>query len=109
MKQKTNLCVECGESITNPLCPECIINEAIACLADKCITGKLSEWEMKKINEKLAAVVKARYIDEGADCIKCKNAFAVCPHCVIRHIKGILPRNLFYSFFLSSSRSAFNY
>ena len=106
---KQNMCFECGESITNPLCPECIINEAIACLADKCMSGKITEWEMKKINEKLAAIIKANYTDEGADCIKCKSAFVVCPHCIIRHIKGILPRNVYYSFFLSSFSSAFDY
>ena len=97
MKQ-TSLCVECGESITNPICQECIVEQAIACLADKQMSGQLKESEVKRLNAKLAAVIKASYAETGADggvgCISCKNSFAVCPHCAARYLWGILPRKL---------------
>jgi len=140
MKQISQ-CIECGESITNPICPECIVGQAIACIADKQIAGNIKEWEtkksrrilgcrkfnrilllrriaksnflcsemqsisdIKKLNEKLAAIIKANYTDAGIDCISCKNAFAVCPHCTARYLRDILPRNLSYLF-----SSVFNY
>ena len=99
-KIKNALCIECGESITNPICPECIVEQAIACLADRYNAGKLNENEIKRLNGKLAAVLKANYTEEGIDCISCKNSFAICPHCTARYLWEIIPR-------LSSS--CFNY
>jgi len=107
MEQINSTCMECGESITNPICPECIVEQAIACLADKQMSGRLKEWEVDKINNRLAAIIKANYTEEGVGCISCGNSFAVCPHCTARYLKGILPRNLVS--FLFSSLSAFNY
>ena len=92
MKQINSTCMECGESITNPICPECIVEQAIACLADKQISGKLAEKELWKINKKLAAILKANYTEVGVDCISCKSTFAVCPHCTARYLKDILSR-----------------
>jgi len=100
MKQISQ-CMECGESITNPICPECIAEQAIACIADKQIAGAIKELEVDKINKKLAAIIKANYTEEGVDCISCKNAFAICPHCTARYLWSILPRSL-YSLFSST-------
>lgn len=107
MKQTTSLCMECGESITNPICPGCIVEQAIACLADKQMSGKLAEKELWVINKKLAAIIKANYTDEGVGCISCGTSFAVCPHCTARYLRGILPRKTYY--FLFSYFSCFNY
>jgi hypothetical protein len=74
--------MECGESITNPICPECIVEQAIACLADKQMSGRIKSGEVEKLNKKLALILKANYVDEGIGCISCKSTFAVCPHCV---------------------------
>jgi hypothetical protein len=97
--EQTKLCIECGESITNPICPACIIEQAIACLADKQMSGRLEEGEFDKINKRLAVIIKANYTDAGVGCISCGNSFAVCPHCTARYLKDILPRNLSYFLF----------
>lgn len=105
MKQNLQpMCIECGESISNPICPECIVKQAIACLADKQISEEIKEEEVKKLNWKLASILKANYAEVGVDCISCKSTFAVCPHCAARYLKDILSRNQikylfsFYSF-----------
>ena len=110
MKQNLQqpLCMECGESITNLLCPECIMAEARACLADRYMSGKLKEWEIDEINERLAKVLKASYSEEGIGCIKCGSSISVCPHCTARYLKDILPRNL-ADFLFSSSFSFLSY
>jgi len=100
MKQNSGLCIECGESVTNPICPECIMQETLAILADKHIAGKLKEWEVDEINARLARVLKASYSEGGVDCIKCNTSFSICPHCVARYLKGILPLSI-YSFLFS--------
>ena len=90
------MCVECGENIINPICPECIMGQTIACLADKQMTGELKESEVKKINKKLAAIIKANYkedTEEGVDCISCKNAFTICPTCMTEHFESVLSKN----------------
>ena len=81
-------CMECGESITNPLCPECIVEQAIACLADKQMSGKIEEAEVKRLNKKLATILKANYSEWGVGCISCKSTFAICPHCTARYLKN---------------------
>jgi hypothetical protein len=117
--------MECGESITNPICPDCLVKQAIACLQDKQMSGRLEEGEVDKINKKLAVIIKANYVrnesisehpknlksffdaDEGVGCISCGNSFAVCAHCTARYLKDILPRSIAY--FIFSSLSCFNY
>jgi len=106
MKQ-INQCMECGESVTNPICPECIMAEAMACLADRYMAGKLAEWEINEINERLAKILKASYSEEGIDCIKCRGPVSVCPHCTARYFKDILPRNLAYFLFCLKNYTAF--
>jgi len=91
--ENNSMCVECGENINNPICPECIMGQTIACLADKQMSGKIKENEVKKINKKLAAIIKANYTEEGIDCISCKNAFAICPNCMTEHFEDVLSRN----------------
>jgi hypothetical protein len=88
------------------------VEQAIACLADKHMSGKLNEWEVKKINKRLAAIIKANYVgndsisdqpknqngffdtEGGVGCISCNSTFAVCPHCVGNAIISEHPKNL---------------
>ena len=93
------MCMECGESITNPICPDCLVEQAIACLADRQMSGRLEEGEVDKINKRLAVIIKANYSDAGVGCISCGNSFAVCAHCTARYLKDILPRNIAYFLF----------
>lgn len=82
------LCEICGEAVTTPLCPICLIGEIEAWttlypnLRGE-LLPKLKKY-IKNIKEK---------IEESTSCIKCKNKRAsVCPYCFTDYVFGELKK-----------------
>lgn len=62
-----NLCVECDEIITNPICTEC--------LADRMRTVVAEQDPM------LAAEIRGFELEGETQCILCHKNMAICAHC----------------------------
>jgi hypothetical protein len=86
------VCMECGDSITNPVCHECLKEQMFAYLADKTINGKMNKTEYARIKTAIARLNSKLwgYRDTGIACIKCSGSLAICPFCYARHVKTIL-------------------
>ena len=79
-------CDICAESITNPICPDCIVNE-------------VNEWIIlyPKIRKKIIPKLKKYLINlenqnSSVNCIKCKKAQTVSPYCFTNIIEGELKK-----------------
>jgi hypothetical protein len=99
--------MECGDSITNPVCHECLKEQMFAYLADKTLNGGMTKRDYARIK---AAIAKLNnrlwsYRDTGVDCIKCSGSLAICPFCYVRHVKTILAScdfsSSYFSFFFN--------
>lgn len=70
-------CVLCRESITNPICPDCLANE-------------MAEWVFARA--KIVELVKdeaklTKSFNHGiTKCIKCNKAFSVCTYCFTENV-----------------------
>ena len=86
------VCVECGDSISNPVCHECLKEQMFAYLADKIVNGEMSKTDYTRIKSAIAKLSTRlwNYRDTGIECIKCSGSLVICPHCYVRHVKGIL-------------------
>jgi hypothetical protein len=86
------ICMECGDSISNPVCHECLKEQMFAYLADKIVNGKIGKSEYLRMRKTIARLNTKlwSYRDTGISCIKCSESLAICPHCYVRHVKGIL-------------------
>ena len=86
------VCMECGDSISNPVCHDCLREQMFAYLADKTLNGRMDEKEYKAIMKAIDALSKKlwSYRDTGIKCINCPETLAICPFCYTRHVKGIL-------------------
>jgi len=82
--------MECGDSITNPICHECLKGEVIAWLADQSMKGDVSDEELERMNFFMASLIKRldeEYPDSGIECIKCHQSILLCSYCFKRYIK----------------------
>lgn len=98
------VCMECGDSISNPVCHECLKEQMFAYLADKRINGRMDEKTYMALRKAIGSLVRRlwSYRDTGIKCIGCQETLAICPYCFVRHVRGILA-----SFGLSLSSFSF--
>ena len=63
-------CTICAETITNPICPDCL-------------TSRISSW-LREVNPALAKKLKPFPIktEDGEPCLFCGQKMNVCAHCV---------------------------
>ena len=82
------LCDVCGEAVTTPLCPACLVVEIDAWTTlypdlRRGLLPKLKKY-LERINQRIVDATK---------CIKCKNKRAsVCPYCFTDHVLGELKK-----------------
>jgi len=71
-------CTLCAETITNPICPDCL-------------TSRVFSW-LNEINPKLAQKVRIFdiEIEEGTRCLFCSKKMNICAHCVSRDVFDFL-------------------
>ena len=94
------VCMECGDSISNPVCHDCLKEQMFAYMVDKIVNKKMSKQDYAKMK---AAIAKLNnrlwgYRDTGIECIKCSGSLAICPYCYVRHVKTLLTSFDFSSF-----------
>lgn len=81
-----NHCDICGESITNPICPDCITLEVIEWI-------KIYPTLNRKIFPKLKKyLINLENFGNSISCIKCKKAQSVCPYCFTDFVLGQLKK-----------------
>ena len=103
---KNPVCIECGDSISNPICHECMQEEIIAWLVD---TAYRKGMNVDKL--KAAVAMKAKelwgYPETGITCVTCGEGLLICSYCFIRHVESVFNREKvaipFPSFSFSSS------
>lgn len=72
-------CVECGEGITNPICPDCL-------------AAQMASWQ-PEIGKKLArpeTYSEDLYVGEGVKCMFCGRTMSICAHCYSRDVYDIV-------------------
>lgn len=71
-------CTLCNDTITNPICPDCL-------------TSRVLNW-LNEINPELAHKIKIFDIEveEGTQCLFCHKKMNVCAHCFSRDIFDFL-------------------
>lgn len=77
-------CVLCTDVITNPLCPECLLQE-------------MMDWAYDKEDVMLALLDEMESIkcfDGTTPCLKCSNNFSICAYCFTEQVR----ENLDYYF-----------
>lgn len=86
------VCVECGDSISNPVCHDCLKEQMFAYLADKIVNGEMSKTDYARMKSAVAKLNTKLwgYRDTGIECIKCSDSLVICPYCYVRHVKTIL-------------------
>ena len=79
MPGKTDeVCTICEEAITNPICPECLINE-------------MQLWAYD-YDPKLADIIRdmifvfTGYDNPSSTCVLCSAKICICPHCVAKEV-----------------------
>jgi len=79
-------CLECGEPVTNPICPECLFKE-------------FAVWVAKypRIQRKVVPVLKKflkvrkNFEEDSQTCVVCKNNSAyLCPYCFTEFVLDVL-------------------
>lgn len=69
-------CIECGEGITNPICPDCLAKEMIC-------------W-----NPDLDKILVTPSSDDGdVKCIICGSRMSICAHCYSRDVHDFIAEN----------------
>jgi len=87
--QRYAICIECSESIFNPICPICLANEIEAWLK----AGNLAEKEKRVLRNALKKVLNANHELEGVSsrCIICgERDDYMCPYCFTEKILDLL-------------------
>lgn len=105
----SSTCLECGDSITHPICIECLKKESIALLFDKLESKRLSYGQFKVLTAQLDNKLRQfwAYPETGVSCVVCGDNMAICSYCASKHLKTIFSREKitpspFSSFFPSS-------
>ena len=103
------VCMECGDSITNPVCHECLQKQLESWLADKQISKKLNAKEAGKIKVRVKTLIKKlwTYPETGISCVFCREDVAICPYCFSRHIQTLLATKFNLNFLFSSFSFSF--
>ena len=65
-------CMECGDVITNPICPDCL-------------SGRIREW-ISELNPKLGNDIVGFDFSGPTKCLFCGNGMSICAHCYSRDI-----------------------
>jgi len=91
MIKEEQLCVECIQVITDPICPKCLSKHTIYWLKDKEIRGE----RLLKISKRLFSL-KIRFTKTATHnkCVICNSKEAtLCLFCFIRKITKIIEKN----------------
>ena len=73
MKAPFNMCIECDEAITNPICSDCLATTMRVMIAE--------------YDQKLAQKVVGFSMEDGiTTCIQCGQSMSLCAHCFSRDI-----------------------
>jgi hypothetical protein len=92
-----NICSECFEAITNPICVDCIEKE-VDCWLDQSSYSvkKAVKSEFKKLRQ------TTKDIGQTTPCVVCRKNAEVCPFCLVEDLKNrlgrILPNKSFREF-----------
>lgn len=84
-------CVECGKSIYNPVCPQCITDEFVSWL-DNYNKLKGKKEMIKEVN----GFIKRHkdFESHSENCISCGNERVfMCPYCFTRYLFRVVKRN----------------
>jgi len=91
MVKVIDLCTDCVQVITNPICPHCFSRQVLFWLRDK----NLPESKMKKIKRFLKRLYKeAEETPSNTRCIICgNNEVNLCLHCFTNKAYSIVEKN----------------
>ena len=91
MVKVIDLCTDCVQVITNPICPNCFSRQVLSWLRDK----NLPENKMKKIRQFLKILVReAGETPSDTKCIICGNKKVnLCLYCFTNKAARIVERN----------------
>ena len=107
IKYNQNLCPECFEPISNPICPSCLEREIESWLdslgSDFKAVSKTIYSELRKLKEKIED------IGQTTNCIICGKNAEVCSFCFIEDIEKILRKHRVGRALISNFTSTFNY
>lgn len=67
-----SVCIACSQSITNPLCPECLAEE-------------IREWLKEKVPSLAKEIITPKFTS-GTKCIRCGSPMGICAHCYVSDI-----------------------
>ena len=90
MVKVTNLCTDCVQIITNPICPNCFSKHVLIWLRDK----KISYYQMNSIKNLLNNLVKeAEETPSETKCILCDSRKVnICIYCFTNKARRILEK-----------------
>jgi|TARA_Y100000310_G_scaffold149697_1_gene149029 hypothetical protein len=91
MVKVTNLCTNCVQVITNPICPYCFSKQVITWLRDK----NISSYKMSNIKRYLRKlIIQAEETPSNIRCIVCgSKRVNLCIHCFINEATRIIGNN----------------
>ena len=106
IKYNQNLCPECFEPISNPICPSCLEREIeswLDSLTSDSTVSRIIHSELRKLKE------KTEDIGQTTNCIICGKNAEVCSFCFIEDIEKALYRNKISQALIKEFTSLFNY
>jgi len=97
-------CLNCGEAIFNPICPECILKQ-------------FNQWIMthpslEKVKDNIEEFIfrNRKFSNNSQKCITChKNSSYLCPYCFTEHIYNLLKKARMANVILAEFLMLFNY
>ena len=72
IKAPFNLCMECDEVITNPICSECL--------------AERMKVMIQEHDQKLAQKISGHAMEGGSRCIFCGKGMTLCAHCFSKEV-----------------------
>lgn len=80
----------CGESITNPLCNQCLTEEVVQWLSEK---NQLLVPIIRDMNKLVSELQKI-----NVHCISCNNKLRICAYCYCKELRDFVGEELKVSF-----------
>ena len=79
-------CLECGEPVTNPICPDCLFREFEVWVAKYPRIGRKVVKRLKKFLS-----IRENFEEDSQTCVVCKNNSAyLCPYCFTDFVLSVL-------------------
>ena len=72
MENTASSCVVCDETITNPICPDCLARQ-------------MRSW-LHELKPKLAEQIDGFHLSGDVNCVLCGQGMSICAHCYSRDV-----------------------